>query len=301
MADKKIIVILGPTSSGKSDLAVQIAKRFNGEVISADSRQVYKGMDIGTGKITKTEMQGIPHYLLDIASPRTKFTVTQYVRLAKAAINKIFKKGKTPVICGGTAFYIYALIDGITVPKVKPDWRLRKKLEKLNTNELLAKLEKLDPGRAKTIEQQNRRRLIRALEIIIKTKKPVPLLERKPLSHPILILGIRKTRLELQAAIHKRLVKRLKLGMVAEVEKLRKAGISWKRLEDFGLESRWIARYLQSGIKDNFQKTDFFWRLQKDIEHFAKRQMTWFKKDQRINWIHSYKDAAKLTKNFLFQ
>jgi tRNA dimethylallyltransferase len=225
MANKKIVVILGPTSSGKSDLAVQIAKQFNGEIISADSRQVYKGMDIGTGKITKKEMRGIPHYLLDVASPKRKFTVVQYRNLARKEINRIFKKGKVPVICGGTAFYIYALIDGIVIPKVKPDWRLRQKLERLSTEQLLKRLEKLDPRRSNNIETKNRRRLIRALEIIMKTKKPVSLLEKKPLPYPALIIGIKKPPAELKDAIHKRLIKRLKQGMIAEVKWLKKSSI----------------------------------------------------------------------------
>lgn len=300
MADKKIIVILGPTSSGKSDLAVQIAKKLDGEVLSADSRQVYKGMDIGTGKITKKEMRGVPHHLLDVASPKSKFTVVQYRNMAQRAINRIFKKGKIPIICGGTAFYIYTLIDGIIIPKVKPDWRLRQKLEKLSTDELLKKLEKIDPRRAQNIEQQNRRRLIRALEIIIKTKKPVPTLEKKPLPYPVLIIGIKKSPAKLKKAIHKRLVKRLEQGMIAEVKNLRQSGISWKRLDDFGLEYRWLARYLQSELKNiSLQKTDFFLQLQKDIEHFSKRQMTWFKRDERIFWIERPSQALKLVRTFL--
>jgi len=144
MLKKKLIVILGPTSSGKSDLAVKLAQKFNGEVISADSRQVYKGMNIGTGKITKKEMKGIPHHLLDVASPKKRFTVAQYQKLALAAINKIYseqnaqyigrtaryKKGKIPILCGGTGFYIQAVVEGIAIPKVKPDWKLRKILKK---------------------------------------------------------------------------------------------------------------------------------------------------------------------------
>ncbi|MDP2362412.1 MAG: tRNA (adenosine(37)-N6)-dimethylallyltransferase MiaA, partial [Ignavibacteria bacterium] len=173
-SNKKLIVVLGQTSSGKSELAVKLAEKFNGEIISADSRQIYKGMDIGTGKITKKEMRGIPHYLLDIASPKRRFSVAQYRKLVIKAINKIFNKGKIPILCGGTGFYIQAVVDGIIIPEVKPDWRLRSDLEQLSTEELFNRLKKLDPKRAKTIDKNNRRRLIRALEIVIKTKKPVP-------------------------------------------------------------------------------------------------------------------------------
>ena len=131
MENKKLIVILGPTASGKSELAVRLAKKFNGEIVSADSRQVYKGMDIGTGKITKKEMQGIPHYLLDVASPKRRFTVVQYRKLALKAINKILKKVHVPFLCGGTGFYIQAVVDGIVIPEVRPDWRLRSDLNQL--------------------------------------------------------------------------------------------------------------------------------------------------------------------------
>src|SRR4030042_2753357 len=120
----KLIVILGPTASGKSDLAVKLAKKFGGEIISADSRQVYKGMDIGTGKITKKEMRGVPHYCLDIASPKTQFTVAQYREIALRAIDKIYKRNKIPILCGGTGFYIQAVVEGLIIPRVKPDWKL---------------------------------------------------------------------------------------------------------------------------------------------------------------------------------
>ena len=294
MMKKKLIVILGPTASGKSELAVKIAKTFNGEVISADSRQVYKGMDIGTGKITKKEMEGIPHHLLDVASPKRKFTVAQYQKLALKAINKIFRKGKIPILCGGTGFYIQAVVDGIVIPEVPPDWKLRKKLEKKSVKELYQILKKLDPKRAKTIEKENSRRLIRAIEIARKIGQ-VPALKKKPLPYPVLMLGIIKEKKGLSSLIKKRLLKRLKRGMIAEVKRLKNSGLSWKRLEEFGLEYRWVARYLQKKI--SYQ--EMLEKLQKDIEHFAKRQMTWFKRDKRIHWIKNYQEAEKLTKKFL--
>jgi len=292
---KKLIVILGPTASGKSELAVKLAKKFNGEVISADSRQVYKGMDIGTGKITKKQMQNIPHHLLDVASPKRRFSVAQYRKLVLETLNKIFKKGKIPILCGGTGFYIQAVIDGIIIPEVKPDWRLRSDLEQLSTEELFNRLKKLDPKRAKTIDKKNRRRLIRALEIVIKTKKPVPVFKKEPLPYPVLILGIKKENEELKRLINKRLLKRLRQGMIEEVKKLRKSGVSWKRLEEFGLEYRFVAQYLQKKLK--YDKMVNF--LQKEIEHYAKRQITWFKKDKRIKWIKNQKGAEISIKNFL--
>lgn len=292
---KKLIVVLGPTAAGKSALAVKIAQQFNGEIISADSRQVYQDMDIGTGKVTEKEKQGIPHYLLNVASPKRRFTVAQYRKLALEAINKIFKKRKIPILCGGTGFYIGAIIDGIVIPQVKPDWRLRSTLDQLETEELFRRLKKLDSRRAKTIEKANRRRLIRALEIVIKTKKPVPLFKKKPLLYPVLIIGIKKSPEGLKKLIKKRLLKRLKKGMVAEIKRLRKAGVSWQRLEEFGLEYRYIAQYLQNKLSYD----EMLQKLQKETEHFAKRQMTWFKRDKRIKWIKNYKEVEKLIREFL--
>lgn len=291
----KLIVILGPTASGKTNLSIKLAKKISGEVVSADSRQAYKGMDIGTGKVTKKEMRGVPHYLLDIASPKIRFTVSQYQKLALRAINKIHKKNKIPFLVGGTGFYIQSVVDGIVIPKVKPDWKLRTKLEKKNTEELFKILKKLDPKRAKSIDKNNRRRLIRALEIVIKTKKPVPLLKKEPPQFEVLILGIKISSDELKKLIRKRLLKRLKQGMVAEIKKLKKSGLSWKRLEEFGLEYRFVAQYLQKKL--NYQ--EMIERIQKGSEHFAKRQMTWFKRDKRILWIKNYQGAEKLTQKFL--
>ena len=292
--NKKLIVILGPTASGKSEMAIKLAKKFNGEVISADSRQVYKGMNIGTGKVTKKEMQGIPHYLLDVASPKRRFTVSQYRKLALKAINKILKNVHVPILCGGTGFYIQAVVDGIVIPEVPPDWLLRSNLNKLSAAELYQKLKKLDPKRAKTIERKNPRRLIRAIEIILKTKRPVPALKKNPLPYPVLMIGIKREKEKLKKLIEKRLLKRLRKGMIAEVKKLRKAGLSWKRLEEFGLEYRWVARFLQK----KWSYSEMLEKLQKEIEHFAKRQMTWFKRDKRICWLKNHQEAEKLAKNF---
>ena len=149
----KIIVILGQTASGKTALSIKLAKKYNGEIISADSRQVYKGLDIGSGKITKEEMQKIPHYLLDVANPKRKFTVAQYQKLAISAIKKIQKKNKLPILVGGTGFYIQSIVDGIVIPEVKPDWDLRKKLEKKSNEQLYQMLLKKDPRRAKSIDK----------------------------------------------------------------------------------------------------------------------------------------------------
>jgi len=295
MRKNKLIVILGPTASGKTDLSIKLAKKFRGEVVSADSRQVYKGMNIGTGKITKKEMDGIPHYLLDVVSPKKRFSVIQYQKLALAAIEKIQKKNKIPFLVGGTGFYIQSIVDGIIIPQVKPDWKLRKKLEEKTAEELFLKLKKLDPRRAENIDKYNKRRLIRAIEIILKTKKPIPLLEKKPPLFEALIIGIKKNPEELKILIKKRLLKRLRHGMINEVIKLHGQGVSWKRLEEFGLEYRYVAQYLQDRLSYN----EMIEKLQKEIEHYSKRQMTWFKRDNRIHWIENEKDARKILYQYL--
>lgn len=278
----KILAIIGPTSSGKSGLAVDLAKKFNGEIISVDSRQVYKGMDIGTGKITKKEMKGIPHHLLDVVSPKTRFTVAQYQKKANKTIKEILKRNKLPILCGGTGFYLQSVIDGITIPKVKPDWNLRKQLEKKSNQQLFNQLKKLDSERAKFIDKNNKRRLIRAIEISKSLKKPIPPIKKQG-EYDCLIIGIKKEKNELKNLIHKRLIKRLKQGMIKEVKELKKSSISWKRLEEFGLEYRHISFYLQNKI--SYQ--EMVEQLEKEIVRYSKRQMTWFKKDKRINWIEN--------------
>lgn len=291
----KLIVILGPTASGKSELAIKLAKKFDGEVVSADSRQIYKGLDIGTGKITKREMKGIPHYLLNVVSPKKRFTVTEYRKLAINAIDKIMKKGKVPILCGGTGFYLQAVVDGIVIPEVPPDWKLRKKLEKKSAKELYKILKRLDPARAKTIEKGNPRRLIRAIEIVMKTKKPVPVLKKNPLPYPVLMLGIKKEKKELSFLIKKRFLKWLKMGLVEEVKRLRKSRLSWKKIEDFGIHYRVISQYLQKKINRKKMVEDSL----KEIKNYAKRQMTWWKSDKRIKWIKSYQEAERKFGRFL--
>jgi len=262
-------------------LAIKLAKKFNGEIVSADSRQVYKSLDIGTGKVTKKEMKGIPHHLLDVASPKRRFTVAQYRKLALKAINKIQKKNKIPILCGGTGFYIQAVVNGIIIPEVKPDWRLRSNLNKFPVEELYKILKKLDPRRAKTIEKKNKRRLVRAIEIIMKTKKPVPPFKKQPLPYPVLIIGIKKSLEELKKIIEKRFLKWLRQGLIKEVKNLKKSGLSWKKIEDFGIHYRVIAQYLQNKI--NYK--EMIENSLKELRNYAKRQMTWFKRDKRIIWV----------------
>lgn len=295
MKKPKLIVIVGPTATGKSDLAVFLAQKINGEIISADSRQVYSGFDIGSGKITKREMQNVPHHLLDVADPKRTYTAARYVRDATKAIAGILQRGKIPVIVGGTGFYISALLSDTPLPAVPPNTALRKKLEKLSTEKLFALLKKKDPRRARRIDRFNRHRLIRALEIVTVLGK-VP--ERTSGSaYETHIIGVTLPKEKLKKRIHDRLGARIKKGMVQEVQRLHTNGLSWKRLESFGLEYRHIARYLQKKIS----KEQMLLELEHDIRHYAKRQMTWFKRDKTIRWFSPKERAtiARAAKNFL--
>jgi tRNA dimethylallyltransferase len=289
MSSNKVIVIVGPTASGKSDLAVKIAKKYKGEVISADSRQVYKGLNIGSGKITKKEMQGVPHYLLDVASPKTVFTAAKYQKLARKVVNNILKHGKVPVIVGGTGFYIDTLLYDTSLPEVEPNHKLRAKLENKTTAELFDLLEKKDPERAKHIDPHNPRRLIRALEIVEKLGT-VPKLEERKSRYEAIKIGILKTSEELRKRIHDRLLSRMRQGMVREVKRLHREGVSWKRMEDLGLEYRYVSRYVRGLII----KEEMLTTLEQEIFQYAKRQMTWFKKDKEIVWIAKSAEAIKL-------
>lgn len=282
MKDKKILTIVGPTATGKSDLAVFFAKKFNGEIVSADSRQVYRGLNIGTGKITKKEMSGIKHYLLDVASPKQQFTVAEYKKLGDMATEEILKRGKLPIVCGGTGFYTRALVDNITLPEVPPSPKLRKQLEKKSVAELFAILKKLDARRASEIDRKNPRRLVRAIEIVKYLGKVPHLGVEPPSGYKVLKIGIDFPDSILKKRIKKRLLARIRQGMIAEVKKLHQNGLSWRRMEDLGLEYRYLARFLQGKIS----KKEMASQLEHEIWQYAKRQRTWFKRDKKIAWFN---------------
>jgi tRNA dimethylallyltransferase len=301
MADQgkpKLIAIVGPNASGKTSLGIELAKKFNGEIISADSRQIYRGLDIGSGKATKREMRGIPHHLIDVASPRKVFTVAQFQKLGRRIIRKIIAKGKLPIIVGGTGLYVDALTHNHIFPTVKPNPKLRRKLEAQSPAALFAQLKKLDPRRAATIDPHNPRRLVRALEIVFATKRPVPSREEALNSasdYDVLTLGVAISKKKLHEKIHRRLLARLRHGMIREVERLRESGLSFQRLENLGLEYRYLGRYLQGQLS----KKEMAAELEKEIRRYADRQMTWFRKDKTIRWIKNDREAEKKIKRFL--
>lgn len=307
-----LIALVGPTSSGKSELAVKIAKNpgkyfpelrsfKQGEVISADSRQVYIGMDIGTGKVPNQELgirnqglnayhyKNIPHWGIDIANPKRQYSVSMFKKYAEQKIKEIHERGHLPILCGGTGHWIDAVVFNQHLPEVKPNLKLRKELDKHTTEQLFTKLKKLDPTRAANIDPHNKRRLIRALEIITATGKPIPssppLLARRGLGRGSDItthwLGINPGFEILDKKIEHRLDERIKQGMLDEVKKLRASGISWKKLESFGLEYKFCSLLLQKKITEQ----EFKPLLLTAIKQYSRRQMTWWRKNKDIVWI----------------
>jgi tRNA-2-methylthio-N6-dimethylallyladenosine synthase len=297
MANSKIpiIVILGPTASGKSSLAIEIARKFSGEVISADSRQLYKGMNIGSGKITKKEMRGVKHHLLDIASPRKLFSAVEFKEKAEKAIQQITKKGKIPITCGGTGFYIHALLDGQAIPAIAPDRTLRKKLETETAETLFQILKGLNPERAKNIDAKNKRRLIRAIEIATHATSDVAFEQRGGVNANVfanvLWLGIKKDPQELKKRINKRVDKMIKAGLEKEVKNLVKK-YGWTKVLDNTIGySEWRAAAKSEVVAK---------KIKLHTRQYAKRQMTWFKKyHPKTHWVKNKKEAFILVKKFL--
>ena len=292
MAKPKILVILGPTATGKSDLAVELALKYRGEIISADSRQVYKGMDLGTGKITEAEMKDVPHHMLDVGNPDSVFNVSKFKIKAQKIIADILKRGKLPIICGGTGFYIGAIVNNTTLPDVPPDIELRKRLEPKTREQLITILEKLDENILKTIDLKNKRRIIRAIEIA-KALGKVPPVKSEPLYNAIQI-GLITPDKVLKDRIKTRLIKRIEASMLKEGQMLHKQGISWKRLENLGLEYRYMARHLTGQIT----LEQMIEQLNSKIWQYARRQKTWFRRNKDIQWYQiGPKTSQKIVKD----
>ena len=294
---QKVVVIVGPTSSGKSALAVSLARKFKGEVISADSRQVYRGLDIGTGKITKREMRGIPHHLLNEMSSHCIFTAHDFVTLAKQAVADISSKGKLPLIAGGTVFYIDALVGKIVLPNVPVNVNLRKRLEQMDVEKLFAILKKRDPLRAKNIDRHNKRRLVRALEII-SALGHVPAFSTK--DGPwwnVLWIGISRDKKELEKLIRARMHARMKAGMISEAIKLHRKGLSYRKMESFGLEYRSLALFLQKKMT----REELEEKIVRDSLNYAKRQITYWNRNRKIIWFDMRYKARilKIVSNWL--
>lgn len=293
MPKQKVVIVVGPTASGKTTLAINIAKQFNGEIISADSRQVYRGLDIGTAKVTPEEAQGIPHHLIDIVDVDTIYTAARFKRDAAKAIKGIADREHLPIIAGGTFFYIDTLLERIAPPKVAPDPALRAELEARSTETLYRELRSKDRRRAAEIDPQNKRRLIRALEIVDKLGAVPP---RDPQATPYdtLTLGITVDQTELRARLQKRAEEWLQNGLIEEVQVLLESGVSRERLVEIGFEYVIGLEYLDGKLSKE-QFAEVF--TQKNWQ-YAKRQMTWLKRNPNIYWVSA---ADKSEVNVLVQ
>ena len=289
MPKVKVVVIVGPTASGKSNLAVKLARKFGGEIISADSRQVYKGLNVGTGKITKQEMGGVPHHLLDVADLKKQFSVSEYKKLADESVRYITQKGRLPIVVGGTGFYIDVLSKAVTLPDVAPNKTLRKGLGKMSAGKLFKMLKKKDPSRAKTIDRNNKVRLIRALEIIDALGYIPILTPRVNKNLEFIFIGLKLEREELEKRIRTRLLEWIKNGLVSEVKKLHDKGISWKRINKIGLIYHTVAKYLQEKISKEKMIEEIFI----EIRRYAKRQIKWFKSNKKNKWFKPREDKKK--------
>lgn len=298
----KIIVILGPTASGKTDLGLRLAKKLNGEIVSADSRQVYKKMDIGTAKPEgvwrKNYMvQNVSHHLMDIIDPGEDFSLADYKTLALKSIKDILKRKKLPIVVGGTGLYIRALVDNLDIPKVEPSKKLRKELAKKKLPELAAMLKKIDPATAKKIDLQNPRRVLRALEVFILSGESF--LTQSTKSKPIfdaLEIGLDLPREELRARIDARVDKQMKDGLLEETKKLSKK-YSWNLPSMSGIGYKQMGFYLR-GETTLDEAINI---LKRDTRRYAKRQMTWFRRDKKTQWIKNtnLKSTQGLIKRFL--
>ena len=294
-----VLAIVGPTASGKTSLSIELAQQFNGEVISADSRQVYRGMDLGTGKVTRLEMKDVTHHLIDIANPTEVYTGADFKHDANVVLSDIVARKKLPIIAGGTFFYLELLRGTMSVAPVPPDPELRAVLETKSTAELQRQLAAMDITHSAVIDTSNRRRLIRAIEII-NTLGVLPSVEPIPSPYDWLTIGIEVPADILAERTHRRILERLDQGMIEEVEVLHKQGVSWERLDSFGLEYRYIARYLQGTITREIMIEE----LSVKTRQFAKRQRTWLKRDKSIIWFPfpvDTNDTISLIEDFLKQ
>jgi tRNA dimethylallyltransferase len=283
---RKLVVILGTNASGKSDLGIRLASHFGGEVVSADSRQVYRGLDLGSGKITPAQAATVKHHLIDVVEVSEYYSLARYQRAAYNAIDSIAGAGKLPFLVGGTGLYIGAIVEGYQLVDVPPNDPLRAELESLPLPQLAARLERSDPDAAGGIDKSNRRRLIRAIEIASAGYANSAAHKSRP-RYDCLQLGLTWPREILVDKIEKRLRERLANGMIDEVAGLRSRGVSDIRLDKLGLEYRHIARYLRGELSS---LDDLRTQLGIAIRQFAKEQLTWFRRDSRIIWLDPFGD-----------
>lgn len=296
----KLLVILGPTATGKTDLALLLAKKFNGELVSCDSRQVYIGLDIGTGKFPgsgkwevrrgskKWEVGGVNIWMYDVVSPKRQYTVYDYAEDASRVAREVMERGKLPIVVGGTGLYLKALLEGLPNLAIPVNRKLRKELEKLSLKELQERLQQASIKRWQKMNQSDRgnpRRLVRAIELF--TLHPVG---RSPRSlslarDDVLKIGLNAPRQDLYQRVDERVVKRINQGMIGEAQNLHRAGLSFKRMKQLGLEYGVLADYLSGKIREIKGDQRLVKIMQNKIHGFVKRQLTWFKKEKNVVWF----------------
>ncbi|MDI9488458.1 MAG: tRNA (adenosine(37)-N6)-dimethylallyltransferase MiaA [Bacillota bacterium] len=290
MDKKPLIILTGPTSVGKTSLSIHLARAVNGEIISADSMQVYKYMDIGTAKITQEEMGGIPHYLISEFNPDEEFNVVKFQKYAKKYIDLIYKKNKIPILVGGTGFYIQALLYDIDFEEHTSDTSYREELTQLAKSKgslyLHEMLANLDPNSAKAIHPNNVKRIIRALEYIKQTGEPISAhneaqrMKESPYQYRYFVLT--KDRAKLYEAINQRVDIMIEKGLVNEVRQLLDMGYNKEMVSMQGLGYKELIDYLE----DNCSLDEAIYRLKRDTRHYAKRQLTWFKREKDVTWVN---------------
>lgn len=289
----KLVVIAGTNASGKSGLGIELAGKYDAEIVSADSRQVFTGLDLGSGKVTKDEMKGIPHHLIDVAKPNDFFSLSEFQSMAYSAIDDIHTRGKKAFLVGGTGLYVNSVVDGYNLTNSKPDPDIRKMVESKSSKELIELIKEKSPTLLERVDLQNKRRLERAAE---KALSGVGIDNPNSPHYETMIIGVTWPREVLYERIKVRLDMRLEQGMIDEVKNLREAGATDDFLYKLGLEYRYILRYLRGEFTD-FDA--FYNKLFMEIRHLAKEQMTWFRKRTDINWIDMSKDPIKASSELI--
>ena len=292
---EKLIVILGTTAAGKSDIGIRLAQKLNGEIISADSRQVFRGMDLGSGKVTREEQAMVPHHLIDVCDPGDFFSMADFQKMAYAAIDDIIARGKTPIMVGGTGLYVDSVAEGYQLSDKMPDLKYREYLETFSTEDLYRMLMEKLPDHP--VDASNRNRVMRVLEKIHDGDDATP--SRKA-RYDCLLLGVNWEREVLKNRIDERLKRRFDMGMIDEIKGLLDKGVPADFFLGLGLEYRYITQYILGDIATMEELTD---ELSRAIKRFARRQMTWFRRHGDIHWLDMTNDpdteAETLIRAFL--